>query len=251
MSLSSSDKQDIKKHFDSFDKDGNGQVTVSELAEVLKSIGMSATDAEIKKLMKEVDLDQSGTIEFDEFLKFVEKLKSGKASSTKGFGEVVVKNASVNVVASEHATHSFSDEEKASFVDYINDSLKNDPDLKHLGFPLNPEDLTLFTAVGDGILLCKLINASVKGTIDERAINKANKLNAFKITENQNLVVNSAKAIGCSVVNIGANDLVAGKVHLVLGLIWQIIRIGLMSAINLKNHPYLIRLLEEGETLDI
>jgi plastin-1 len=41
-----------------------------------------------------------------------------------------------------------------------------------------------------------------------------------------------------------------GKVHLVLGLIWQIIRIGLMSAINLKNHPYLIRLLEPGETLE-
>jgi plastin-1 len=69
-----------------------------------------------------------------------------------------------------------------------------------------------------------LINDAVKGTIDDRAINKG-KLNAFKITENQNLVVNSAKAIGCSVVNIGSQDLVEGKVHLVLGLIWQIIRV--------------------------
>jgi len=33
-------------------------------------------------------------------------------------------------------------------------------------------------------------------------------------------------------------------------LIWQIIRIGLLSSINLKNHPYLIRLLEPGETLE-
>jgi hypothetical protein len=96
----------------------------------------------------------------------------------------------------------------------------------------------------------KLINTAIKGTIDPRAINTKQPLNAFKITENQNLCINSAKAIGCTVINIGPQDLVDGKVHLVLGLIWQIIRIGLLAAINLKNHPYLIRLLEPGETLE-
>jgi hypothetical protein len=70
-----------------------------------------------------------------------------------------------------------------------------------------------------------LINTAIKGTVDERAINKGSNLNAFKITENQNLCINSAKAIGCNVVNIGASDLTEGKVHLVLGLIWQIIRV--------------------------
>ena len=74
-------------------------------------------------------------------------------------------------------------------------------------------------------IISKLINDAVPGTIDERAINKGAKLNAFKVTENQNLVVNSAKAIGCQVVNIGASDLIEGKVHLVLGLLWQIIRV--------------------------
>jgi len=148
------------------------------------------------------------------------------------------------------ATHSFSDEEKASFTDYINDCLKSDPDLKHLKLPLNTEDESLFKAVRDGILICKLINASIKGTIDERAINKGSNLNTFKVTENQNLCINSAKAIGCNVINVGASDLMDGKVHLVLGLVWQIIRIGLMASINLKNHPYLIRLLEPGETLE-
>lgn len=44
------------------------------------------------------------------------------------------------------------------------------------------------------IVVCsKLINASIKGTIDERAINKGANLNTFKITENQNLCINSAK----------------------------------------------------------
>lgn len=34
-----------------------------------------------------------------------------------------------------------------------------------------------------------------------------------------------------------------------LGLIWQIIRIQILSSINLKNHPELVRLLEDGEEL--
>jgi hypothetical protein len=251
MPLSFKDKEEIKKHFDSFDNDGNGHITVAELGQVLRSIGENATDQKIKQLIKEVDLDQNGTIEFDEFCNFVEKLRSGKASSDKGFGEVVVKNANLNVVASATgAQHSFSDEEKASFVEYINDCLRDDPDLKHHRLPLNPDGMDLFNAVKDGILICKLINASIKGTIDERAINKGANLNTFKITENQNLCINSAKAIGCSVVNVGAKDLMDAKVHLVLGLIWQIIRIGLLASINLKNHPYLVRLLEPGETLE-
>jgi len=248
MPFSPKEKADLKVHFDSFDKDRSGSITVDELRDVMKSLGDAPSDAEVRKIISEVDANNDGTIDFNEFLEFVEKFKSGKGS--KGFGEVFMKNANVNVVASVHATHSFSDEEKAGFVEHINGVLAGDKDVKHLGFPLNPDAMDIFKAVKDGIVLCKLINFAVAGTIDERAINKGDKLNAFKITENQNLVINSAKAIGCNVVNVGAGDLTEGKVHLVLGLIWQIIRIGLLSAINLKNHPYLIRLLEPGESLE-
>lgn len=249
MSLSPKEKAELKNHFDSFDKDGNGSITAAEIGEVLKSIGEPASMDEIKKILAEVDTDRSGTIDFNEFITFYEKLRSGKA--TGKFGEVFIKNAQVNVVGYSGAgMHTFSDEEKASFTDHINGVLGKDPDVKHLGLPLNPDSMDLFKAVHDGILLNKLINTAVKGTVDERAINKGANLNPFKITENQNLCINSAKAIGCSVVNVGASDLIEGRVHLVLGLIWQIIRIGLLSAINLKNHPYLVRLLEPGETLE-
>jgi plastin-1 len=70
------------------------------------------------------------------------------------------------------------------------------------------------------------------------------------MTENNNVVINSAKAIGCSVVNIGSQDLIEGREHLILGLIWQIIKIGLLSKISLQHHPELYRLLENGESLD-
>jgi plastin-1 len=155
----------------------------------------------------------------------------------------------VDVVASSthSATHSFSDEEKEAFVDHINSILKDDAHVKDK-LPINDKDDSLFQACSDGVLLCKLINASVADTIDARVINVKPK-SVFEKTENGNLVVNSAKAIGCSVVNIGASDITSATPHLLLGLIWQIIRIGLLSQITLTNHPELFRLLEEGEEI--
>lgn len=117
-------------------------------------------------------------------------------------------------------------------------------------------------------MLSKLINDAVPDTIDERVLNKAKSHrrtpsagpaapvtapkppNAFQMTENNNLVISSAKALGLSVVNIGASDLVEGREHLILGLIWQIIRKGLLSKIDIKLHPELYRLLDEDETLE-
>lgn len=104
----------------------------------------------------------------------------------------------------------------------------------------------------DGLILSKLINDAVPDTIDERVLNvpKNKKINNFQMVENNNIVVNSAKAIGCSVVNIGSQDLIEGREHLILGLIWQIIKRGLLSKIDIKLHPELYRLLEENETLE-
>jgi len=148
----------------------------------------------------------------------------------------------------DSSTHSFTEEEKVAFADYISTALKKDKDIgSRLPIPTN--DMSLFTSVKDGLILCKLINDAVPETIDERVLNKTN-LNPFRIIENQTLAINSAKAIGCNVVNIGHSDLVEGKTHLVLGLIWQIIKIGLFSKITLANHPELYRLLEEGETIE-
>jgi len=94
-----------------------------------------------------------------------------------------------------------------------------------------------------------MINLSAPKTIDERAINKG-RLNAFLIQENNILVINSASSIGCTVVNVHAEDIVKGKSHLMLGLLWQIIRIGLFANITLQANPNIAALLEEGETIE-
>ena len=69
-----------------------------------------------------------------------------------------------------------------------------------------------------------MVNRSQPGTIDERALNRG-KLNIYQIHENLTLALNSAQAIGCNIVNIGPEDLQTGRPHLVLGLLWQIIRV--------------------------
>lgn len=68
----------------------------------------------------------------------------------------------------------------------------------------------------DRIFIClgcsKLINVAVPGTIDERAINTKRVLNPWERNENHTLCLNSAKAVGCTVVNIGTQDFIEGRV---------------------------------------
>ena len=65
--------------------------------------------------------------------------------------------------------------------------------------------------------------------------------------ENLTLALTSAQCIGCNIVNIDANDLIKGTPHLVLGLLWQIIRIGFFNQISLEQCPVLANLLMGGE----
>jgi plastin-1 len=55
--------------------------------------------------------------------------------------------------------------------------------------------------------------------------------------------------IGCVTTNINTSSIVEKKEHIILGLTWQIIRNQANAKINLKNNPYLIRLLNEGEEI--
>ena len=130
--------------------------------------------------------------------------------------------------------------------------IENDPDVGNR-YPIPTDTMQLFDECKDGLILCKLINDSVADTIDTRVLNKPQPrkpLNAFQITENNNIVITSAKGIGCSVVNIGSSDISEGREHLILGLIWQVIRRGLLAQVDIKLHPELYRLCEDGETID-
>ena len=172
---------------------------------------------------------------------------SNHASKGSLSGKIQVHGTSSNV------THTINEDERTEFTRHINAVLAGDPDIGY-ALPFPTDTFEMFDKCKDGLVLAKLINDSVPDTIDERVLNKPGKkikaLNAFHMTENNNIVIDSAKGIGCSVVNIGSGDIIEVREHLILGLIWQIIRRGLLGKIDIKLHPELYRLLEEDETLE-
>ncbi|MBA0728894.1 hypothetical protein Golax_023208, partial [Gossypium laxum] len=132
--------------------------------------------------------------------------------------------------------HTISESEKASYVAHINNYLAQDGFLnKYL--PIDPSSNDLFEIVKDGVLLCKLINVAVPGTIDERAINNKRLLNPWERNENHTLCLNSAKAIGCTVVNIGTQDFIEGRIQL-------------LADLNLKKTPQLVELVDDSKDVE-
>ncbi|KAH9764760.1 calmodulin-like protein 8 [Citrus sinensis] len=64
---------EFKEAFCLFDKDGDGCITVEELATVIRSLDQNPTEEELQDMINEVDSDRNGTIEFGEFLNLMAK----------------------------------------------------------------------------------------------------------------------------------------------------------------------------------
>ncbi|XP_027667584.2 plastin-1 isoform X1 [Falco biarmicus] len=254
--ISREELEELREAFSKIDIDNSGYVSDYELQDLFKEASLPLPGYKVREIVEKIiavtDSNKDGRINFEEFVSIIQELKSKDVS--KSFRKSINKKQGItaiggtSAISSEGTQHSYSEEEKVAFVNWINKALQDDPDCKHL-LPMNPSDASLFKSLADGILLCKMINFSQPDTIDERAINKK-KLTPFTISENLNLALNSASAIGCTVVNIGSQDLQEGRPHLVLGLLWQIIKVGLFADIEISRNEALITLLNEGEELD-
>ncbi|KAL4962667.1 fimbrin [Aspergillus stella-maris] len=256
----------LQDSFRKLDVDDKGYIDEGTVIKATQQSERQPYDV-VRQALKEVELDSSRRVELEDYVDLVAKLRSGSAESapvrdpvsaaapgaprhvSKGSvgGKIHVQGSSSNV------THTINEDERTEFTRHINAVLAGDPDIGHM-LPFPTDTFEMFDKCKDGLVLAKLINDSVPDTIDERVLNKAGRkikeLNAFHMTENNNIVINSAKGIGCSVVNIGSGDIIEVREHLILGLIWQIIRRGLLGKIDIKLHPELYRLLEEDETLE-
>ncbi len=219
---------------------------------VVKALESSehSTYDEVRATVRECNIDASGKIEVEDYVELVTKVREGKNKNAKNAFDVT-KNRITVQGSSANVSHTINGDERREFTRHMNSVLAGDKDIgDRLPFPL--DNMQIFDECKDGLVLSKLINDSVPDTIDERILNrpsKTKKLSHFQMIENNNVVINSAKSFA-TVVNIGSGDLIEGREHLLLGLIWQIIRRGLLSKIDIKLHPELYRLLEEDETLD-
>ncbi len=59
---------EIKRAFDLFDDDNDGSITPKDLADAYNEMGMNANNKVIYQILAELDHDNSGMIDFDEFI---------------------------------------------------------------------------------------------------------------------------------------------------------------------------------------
>lgn len=63
--------EELREAFALFDTDNDGCITSKELRTVMHALRIESTDQEIQDMINNVDVDGSGTVDFNEFLKMM------------------------------------------------------------------------------------------------------------------------------------------------------------------------------------
>ncbi|XP_037026505.1 troponin C-like isoform X1 [Bradysia coprophila] len=64
-------QKELKEAFRLYDKDGNGFIPISSLREILGALDDQLTGEQLNEMIAEIDTDQSGTVDFDEFMEMM------------------------------------------------------------------------------------------------------------------------------------------------------------------------------------
>ena len=252
QSFKPEDYSNFEKIFKGFDKNKNGVMEKNEFLELLHALGYrDFKQADAERLMEGVEIKDPEHMTFTEFLMMMKKLvdKDGKIQLDSFINKAGKAMVRVSKGDNSMQFQTFSEEERTAYVKVINSSLADDPVCKKY-LPIDPDSNEVFDRIKDGVLLCKLINKAQEGTIDERVINTKENMNIFQQVENLNLAISASKSIGLNVIGLNYDSIMDGKNYImVLGLMWQVVKLVVLHNIQLKHHPELIRLLNPGEQL--
>ena len=61
-------RKELQEVFDQFDKDKDGKISSKELENAMQSMGQNPTVDEVNQMMQEVDINQDGKIDYEEFM---------------------------------------------------------------------------------------------------------------------------------------------------------------------------------------
>ncbi|KAI9493588.1 putative calmodulin [Zychaea mexicana] len=66
--ITKEESESLKQAFSLYDRDGDGAITVKEFGDILKSLNVNGSAQEIDSIVKSVDSNQDGSIDFNEFV---------------------------------------------------------------------------------------------------------------------------------------------------------------------------------------
>ena len=62
---------EMRKLFRTFDRDGNGFISSSELRKVMKRLGTRISTEEVERMVRKADADGDGKVSYEEFVKMM------------------------------------------------------------------------------------------------------------------------------------------------------------------------------------
>merc|ERR1711871_1474750 len=86
--LSAKEVKGLEKSFNIIDADGSNSIDEDEVFNLMKLLKMTMPKDKLRKLVKEVDIDRSGALDFSEFLVLAAKAKEG-GNHAKAFQDIV------------------------------------------------------------------------------------------------------------------------------------------------------------------
>lgn len=78
----SADDSDLRDAFDLYDQDKNGLISSSELHQALKRLNMRSSIADCERMIKSVDSDGDGCVNYEEFRKMMTSATNGVPTAT-------------------------------------------------------------------------------------------------------------------------------------------------------------------------
>jgi plastin-1 len=97
---------------------------------------------------------------------------------------------------------------------------------------VEPFVTNLFEDLRDGLVLLRVMDKVSPGVVDWTKVNTKEPLNRFKKVENCNYAVVLGKQLKFSLVGIGGTDIVDGNKSLTLAIVWQLMRLHVVSIIK-------------------